>query len=348
MTGAEIASQVSANKENLHNQQQLLHQQQNYATEAAATANQTSAEQYLNLYSPQAKVEQLDKAGLSVGLMYGQGGASGTGTTAAQAATPAAQTPLINPAIQAGQSNNIMNILKTITEAQKTKEETKNEEKKGREIEANIEQILQNTKKLEEETKTNIVSRNYTTVQTKLAEKELEFQTATLDTRIDIIDGELGMMRENLQNVREQIRGAEIDNRYKGQMYESTIQLNGELAEKYVKEQTLIVAQEALARAQEELTKAQKETEEQRKIQIEKDISRLQYILDEYEQWGYKATEANNWATEVVALVKLLLQHLTGNSKGSKDEYNPIDNAVNEKNRANMGYGHGFEPNTMY
>lgn len=36
---------------------------------------------YTDLYSPEAKVRQLKEAGLSVGMMYGQGGASGTSST---------------------------------------------------------------------------------------------------------------------------------------------------------------------------------------------------------------------------------------------------------------------------
>ena len=48
---------------------------------AAKNADARTRALFTDLYSPEAKVKQLKKAGLSVGLMYGQGGASGTSST---------------------------------------------------------------------------------------------------------------------------------------------------------------------------------------------------------------------------------------------------------------------------
>lgn len=48
---------------------------------AANASDERTRALFTDLYSPEAKVKQLKKAGLSVGLMYGQGGASGTSST---------------------------------------------------------------------------------------------------------------------------------------------------------------------------------------------------------------------------------------------------------------------------
>ena len=48
---------------------------------AAKKADARTRALFTDLYSPEAKVKQLKKAGLSVGMMYGQGGVSGTSST---------------------------------------------------------------------------------------------------------------------------------------------------------------------------------------------------------------------------------------------------------------------------
>ena len=123
-TGAEMAITEHQNNQNIQLQQDTLHQQQEYATQAAERANDTTAEQYNMLYSPAARRRQLNDANLSVGLMYGGSGSFGQGSTAAQAATPATSLPYINPLLQPGQMGNVMNALKTITEAENTQKDT--------------------------------------------------------------------------------------------------------------------------------------------------------------------------------------------------------------------------------
>ena len=53
-----------------------------YGEMAADSADARTRALFKDLYSPEAKVKQLKNAGLSVGLMYGQGGAGGTTSTA--------------------------------------------------------------------------------------------------------------------------------------------------------------------------------------------------------------------------------------------------------------------------
>lgn len=53
-----------------------------YGEMSADSADARTRALYSDLYSPEAKVQQLKNAGLSVGLMYGQGGQGGTSSTA--------------------------------------------------------------------------------------------------------------------------------------------------------------------------------------------------------------------------------------------------------------------------
>ena len=52
-----------------------------YGEKSADNAQARTKALYSELYSPEAKVKQLKEAGLSVGLMYGQGGPGGTSST---------------------------------------------------------------------------------------------------------------------------------------------------------------------------------------------------------------------------------------------------------------------------
>ena len=49
-----------------------------YGEMAADNAQARTKALYSELFSPEAKVKQLKEAGLSVGMMYGQGGVGGT------------------------------------------------------------------------------------------------------------------------------------------------------------------------------------------------------------------------------------------------------------------------------
>lgn len=75
---------------------QVLQSQQQFAREEAEAADQRTRNLYYDLQSPEAIRKQLEQAGLSVGMMYGQGGLGGHMSSGAQAATPASMntTPI--------------------------------------------------------------------------------------------------------------------------------------------------------------------------------------------------------------------------------------------------------------
>ena len=90
-TGIQAGVQVQENKKNRAQEREMLGLQQGYNEQAANRADERTRALYNDLYSPQAKVQQLKNAGLSVGLMYGTGGAGGTTSTSGAQATPASQ-----------------------------------------------------------------------------------------------------------------------------------------------------------------------------------------------------------------------------------------------------------------
>lgn len=90
-TGIQAGVQVQENKKNRAQEREMLGLQQGYNEQAANRADERTRALYNDLYSPQAKVQQLKNAGLSVGLMYGTGGAGGTTSTSGAQAAPASQ-----------------------------------------------------------------------------------------------------------------------------------------------------------------------------------------------------------------------------------------------------------------
>ena len=121
---ANINATKDINTQNLEQQTETLEQQQQFSREAAAQSDAYTRGLFRDLYSPQARVQQLREAGLSVRLMYGQGGMGGTSSTSgAQATTPSATTataiaPLINPAVL--NIENMLNSVSLLNESKKT------------------------------------------------------------------------------------------------------------------------------------------------------------------------------------------------------------------------------------
>ena len=75
-----VAQGVGAGVNTIINEQMALSNYK-YGEKAADASDRRTRDLYTDLYSPAAKVKQLKEAGLSAGLMYGNGGASGTSST---------------------------------------------------------------------------------------------------------------------------------------------------------------------------------------------------------------------------------------------------------------------------
>ena len=111
-------------------QQNMLQSQQNWASNQAQIADKRTRALYSDLQSPEAKRQQLEDAGLSVGMMYGMGGAGGTLTSGAQAATPSTNNPqrIPNQALGMEAAMMMANAKKLQAETENIKEDTKKKE----------------------------------------------------------------------------------------------------------------------------------------------------------------------------------------------------------------------------
>ena len=79
--GAGMALDAAGSVVNNLNNELQMERTFGYNERAAKNADARTRALFTDLYSPEAKVQQLKDAGLSVGMMYGQGGASGTSST---------------------------------------------------------------------------------------------------------------------------------------------------------------------------------------------------------------------------------------------------------------------------
>lgn len=162
------------NQENQQFEREMLNKSHVLNEESANLADARTRALYEDLQSPAAMREQYEKAGLSVGLMYGGGGAGGGNLQNGAQAQAASQTstgrfamrPLMdagvlesamNSALNEAQTANIaMDTAKKKAETANISAELPNIERTGLQIEAITNELNANVKKTEEETK-NIV-----------------------------------------------------------------------------------------------------------------------------------------------------------------------------------------------
>lgn len=313
-----------ANKAREDNQQFMQEQQ--------LSANNATIQMFNAMDSPAAKRAQLENAGMSVGLMYGGGGAGGSAHSSAMAAAPAGGAANVAPFL-----NPLLDITKTPTEAIKEMVESEKTKKEEKKVETEIDRTYAETRKIEEETKTEVVTRNYTATQTKIAELQLQFEAASYQTKLNILENERVMISENIRKTRAEIKRQNIDNKYAGKLYQSTLDLNNELRNKYIAEQTKTLADTALARAEEKLTNQKTETEKWNTQKVEQEVEKLKIIVGEYKTYGYKGTEADNWASEVIALCKYIAK-----ATGLIKEEDPEEQFYDENGRDRRLKGTGI------
>lgn len=145
-----------------------------------------------------AQMEQIKKAGLNPGLLYGMGGTGGQSTGTPGGGVQGAQAPqggqeILGMLMQQAQIENLK------AQTDKTKAETKNVGKTGKNIEAQTAILLEgiNTQKAQQA---------LTNIQTELGKLEASFQSNTQNNRESIINHTLSQMIEQtkiLENDRE-------------------------------------------------------------------------------------------------------------------------------------------------
>lgn len=157
------------NQMQMLNQRELLGMQQNFAANQARLADLRTRALYNDLQSPEAIRKQLEKAGLSVGMMYGQGGMGGTMSSGAQAASPSAagasifgHTPLGMEAAAI-----LQNMKKNEAETENIKSQTELNKAELPKKQKEIEQIEQNIKNSEQ-----AIKESEQKIENMIAEKE--------------------------------------------------------------------------------------------------------------------------------------------------------------------------------
>lgn len=314
-TAASVGTGIYANAQNKKIADQNIQEaratredSQEFAREQQQTANNATYLMFNAMDSPQARVQQLKEAGMSPGLMYGNGsgsvGSHASATGSAPGATPGTNAPFINPLVNLQQSPT--QAIKEMVEAVKTSKESSKIEKETEKAGYEINEIIAKTKKTEEETKTQVVTRNFTETQNKLAENQLKINNATIKQQIEIVEENVNLLKQNVNRTRQEIRGLRIDNQYKSKLYQSTLDLNSNLTTKYIAETAKAVADKTLTYAEKNLIDKQKELTEKQIAELEQKIRQAKKIADEYDEYGYKVTEANNWATELMSILREL------------------------------------------
>lgn len=100
--GVNAAINYGMNLDLMHSQHQMnkenMKWQHEYNEKSADKADERQRKQYFDLYSPEAKKQQLEEAGLSLGLMYGQqggvgGGGAATGAQGGSTGLPGTSVP---------------------------------------------------------------------------------------------------------------------------------------------------------------------------------------------------------------------------------------------------------------
>lgn len=259
-----VVSNSITNAQNQQNANEQLANQQQFSHNEAELANQRALENYWATQSPESRVQQYKNAGLSVGLMYGGNAGGGIGVTS-QAATPAANLPVM----QSPMANGLNDLFENIKKMQETENIGEDTEKKKQEIEN-----LKSEIEVNNETITKIATENNLTevltsnakLDGSIKEIELEVSEGTKENRIQIVAEQLNNMRLEGEKMLKEIEGLQIDNNNKQRMYDATLKkmaaetsLLWKQVIKTEQETLLVKAQTALTSEQTNMTFAERQ-----------------------------------------------------------------------------------------
>lgn len=217
-----IISGAITNSQNQQNANEQLESQQSFSHNEAELANQRALDNYWETMSPQAKVQQYKDAGLSVGLMYGGAGTGGGVNAGTQAQTPGANLPvMLNPML--GSMTEIIENLKKIEEKENISEDT---EKKKQEIEEIKSKIDVNNATIEKIATDNNLTKVLTAnseIDGQIRQIEANIAKATEQQKIEIVGQTLQNLKNEGLKLLEEIKGLQIDNDKKEEIYNATL-----------------------------------------------------------------------------------------------------------------------------
>lgn len=214
-----------SNQQNVNNAIDNREDTQAFNAEQAGLANQREYQKYNDLYGPAARVEQLQKAGLSPALFYGGTGTQGTSTAGAQAQAGASPLPLINPILDMADMAGTMKASQEAQETQQTitnlqqevtnmKEQVKNYEQERAESAKKVEMMTQEINNL----KANEAA---TTLQNGILEIEKDIAEATKEERAEIIRKSLTKLNKDIEEATHRIGILEIEESKKGELMDA-------------------------------------------------------------------------------------------------------------------------------
>lgn len=243
-TAYNAEQQQQANEANIAAAEKMQQENQAFNRQSAEIANAETRRQYWDLYSPQAKVNQLKQAGLSVGLMYGGSGMGGGGSTAAQAGSSNAIAPTIQPTFM----NDILGsmiagagapseIAKRAAETEGTKAETnktnteisaieqsiKESNQRIKESEASIEKIIAEAQTEQERKIGQGLQNRHSEIDIENAKLELDFNKATFKDKQNLIHTSLDKMMKEYDILDEQLKQEKVNTEYAEQMKKEEI-----------------------------------------------------------------------------------------------------------------------------
>lgn len=331
MSGASIFAQDSANQQNIALAKETLNKQQAFSEEAAAQAQQRQIDMYKEFFSPQGMMKQYKEAGLNPSLMYAKGGVGGSSQSVNMAATPAATVPYVNPLLGQGQMSEMMNVIKTMTEAQKTKSETEMNYTRIDEIKQNIEKSKKEIEEIESKIGVNTATTQILELQKQLNEIEVKFQNETYNDRVDKFIEEYNVLTKTREKLEKEINGLDIENKYKDDYWKRTNDLLKEQANLCNEQAGLAAANAALAEWQKAFNEKTEDyqvniakfqalctehnataaewnakTAEQNYYKAKAEVKILEEKMEAYRKYGAKVMESSGWAQTLVNLLVAL------------------------------------------
>lgn len=242
-----IIGQGMANKANKEQnalnrqwQQQMLGLQHQYNEESAENAMQRQIQMYNEFQSPEALVGQLKDAGLSVGMMYGEGGQGGHMASAPQAqgvSLPNSNNIPMQNVMDAQVAMMIANATKLAAETRKTNAEANNEEEKSGQNTAITEEIRQRITESQQR-----IAESNERINTLVKQQEnIIADTALKEAQGDLTKAqkikeekltELHQAQKEFQEAQTTL--ANIDIKYRGQMNQAQINQMNAAAKQYL------------------------------------------------------------------------------------------------------------------
>lgn len=293
MSGIGIWQADKANKQNQQLAIDNREDQQAYSTLAAQQANQATEHRYWNLYSPSSTVNQLKAAGLSPGLFYGQGGSGGQNVSAAQAMTPSSAPATMNPIIPGDMFSQIFGQTDW-NEVRKTDSDIKLNETTIQKAQHEINEIDSKIKLIEEQTKTEIVTRMGEELKNKYQQLENEYAEKSMQDRLGMLADQRNMMKASYEKTLKEIEGLDIDNKNKQDLIDLTKKrMAAETAKlwaeqlNYLKDTQLKEAQRRLTQIQQHLSIQEYEKGKRMIKQLDQQIEEQSKRLEAIEEYGY-------------------------------------------------------------